>query len=58
MTVGYVAFGTNIILNAKGNLMPRDNIYVFSLESDVSWNGILNKPYLTLNKSLISVNTA
>ena len=51
ITIGYAAFSTNLSLNAKGNIQPRNNLYVSSSGSDTTGNGTKEKPYLTVQKA-------
>ena len=51
LTIGYAAFSTSLSLNAKGNIQPRNNLYVSSSGSDISGNGTKEKPYLTVQKA-------
>lgn len=51
ITIGYAAFSTNLSLTAKGNIQPRNNLYVSSNGSDTTGNGTKEKPYLTVQKA-------
>lgn len=51
ITIGYAAFSTNLSLTAKGNIQPRNNLYVSSNGSDTTGNGTQEKPYLTVQKA-------
>ena len=51
LTVGYAAFSTTLSLKAKGNIQPRNNLYVSANGSDDTGNGTKNKPYKTINKA-------
>ena len=51
ITIGYAAFSTNLSLKAKGNIQPRNNLYVSSNGSDTTGNGTKEKPYLTVQKA-------
>ena len=51
MTVGYAAFSTHLNISAKGNIDPRNNLYVSSTGNDETGIGTKNKPYQTISKA-------
>lgn len=51
MTVGYAAFRTNINIMAKGNVNPRNSLYVASTGNDQTGRGTKDRPYQTISKA-------
>ena len=51
MVGGYAAFQTNLNITAKGNINPRNSLYVSSLGSDETGRGTQARPYKTLAKA-------
>ena len=51
ITAGYAAFQTNLSITAKGNIQPRNNLYVSANGSDETGNGTKTRPYKTINKA-------
>lgn len=51
MTAGYAAFRTNINIIAKGNVNPRNNLYVSSTGNDQTGRGTKDRPYQTISKA-------
>ena len=51
MVGGYAAFQTNLNITAKGNINPRNNLYVSNLGSDETGRGTQARPYKTLAKA-------
>ena len=57
MTVGYSAFSTNINITAKGNIDPRNNLYVSSTGNDETGRGTKDRPYKTIGKAYDSATS-
>ncbi len=51
MVGGYAAFQTNLNITAKGNINPRNNLYVADNGNDQTGKGTKERPYKTIGKA-------